>query len=77
MGKLQAAPKMMSLSLLYQIENDQKIANYCVVVVELYVMLMAMDENSSLVNLAFLMRSFQPVLTISASIALAESGGGR
>ena len=65
---------MMSLSLLYQIENDQNITNYCVVVVELYVMLMAMDENSSLVNLAFLMRSFQPVLTISASIALAESG---
>ena len=64
----------MSLSLLYQIENDQNITNYCVVVVELYVMLMAMDENSSLVNLAFLMRSFQPVLTISASIALAESG---
>ena len=68
----------MSLSLLYQIENDQNIANYCVVVVELYVMLMAMDENSSLVNLAFLTRSFQPVLTICASIALAESrGGGR
>ena len=65
---------MMSLSLLYQIENDQNITNYCVVVVELYVMLMAMDENSSLVNLAFLMRSFQPVLTICASIALAESG---
>ena len=64
----------MSLSLLYQIENDQNITNYCVVVVELCVMLMAMDENSSLVNLAFLMRSFQPVLTISASIALAESG---
>ena len=64
----------MSLSLLYQIENDQNITNYCVVVVELCVMLMAMDENSSLVNLAFLMRSFQPVLTISASIALAKSG---
>ena len=65
----------MSLSLLYQIENDQNITNYCVVVVELCVMLMAMDENSSLVNLAFLMRSFQPVLTICASIALAEESG--